>query len=139
MAKTPLIFEELSDNSNYIFLTLIEYKGTRYLTIIENVVGQEIHAYVLDKVTAQGLDLKLFMEIALKWFYSNSENYPLSFEFAKLGLSEVTKPVLNVFNVNAISRIIGKLFTYETKPTFKTKKRKLNPISKETKIVQFQR
>jgi hypothetical protein len=94
MAKTPLIFEELSDNSNYIFLTLIEYKGTRYLTIIENVVGQEIHAYVLDKVTAQGLDLKLFMEIALKWFYSNSENYPLSFEFAKLGLSEVTKPVL---------------------------------------------
>ena len=41
MAKTPLIFEELSDNSNYIFLTLIEYKETRYLTIIENVVDNQ--------------------------------------------------------------------------------------------------
>lgn len=139
MAKTPLVFEELSDNSNYIFLTLIEYKDVKYMTIIENVVGQEIHAYVLDKVTAQGLDLKVFMDIALKWFYSNSEKYPLSFEFAKLGLSESTKPVLNVFNINAITRIIGKLFTYETKPTFKTKKRKLNPIVTETKIVRFQR
>lgn len=135
MAKNILIFEELSDNSNYIFLTLIEYKDNKYLTIIENVIGQEIHAYVLDKVEANGLDLKMFMDISLKWFYSNSENYPLSFEFAKLGLSEAIKPVLNVFNVNAVSRIIGKLFTYETKPTFKTRKRKLNFPKEETKSV----
>ena len=38
MAKTPpLVFEELQDELNCIFLTLIEYKRVKYLTIVENV------------------------------------------------------------------------------------------------------
>ena len=65
MAKAPpLIFESLEDTSNYIFLTLIEYKKVKYLTVIENVIDTEIQAYVLDNLSAEGIDHDWFLSIA---------------------------------------------------------------------------
>ena len=129
MAKAPpLIFEEIQDDLNYIFLTLIEYKRVKYLTVVENVIGDEIHAYSLDTLQAEGIDPAWFMSIAVKWFYSASERYPLSFEFAKLGMGEVIKRSIRTFNINATSRVIGKLFIYNMAAKPKVRCRKVQPI-----------
>lgn len=129
MAKAPpLVFEEIQDDLNYIFLTLIEYKKIKYLTIVENVIDDEIHAYALDNLAAEGIDIGWFMSVAVKWFYASSERYPLSFEFAKLGMGEVIKRSIRTFNINATSRVIGKLFTYNLAVKPKIRRRKVQPI-----------
>lgn len=135
MAKAPpLVFEELQDQSNLIYLTLIEYKKVKYLTVIENVVEEEIQAYVLDNLAAEGVSQEWFLSIATKWFYSSSERYPLSFEFAKIGKGDIVKKVLKTFNINSTSRIIGKLFTYPINTKPRVKRRKVNAISEAVEI-----
>lgn len=135
MAKAPaLTFENLEDQSNLIFLTLIEYKKVKYLTVIENVVDEEIQAYVLDTLTAEGINQDWFLSIATKWFYASSERYPLSFEFAKQGQSDIVRKVLKTFNINSTSRIIGKLFTYPVNTKPKIKRRKVSVLSEAIEI-----
>lgn len=135
MAKAPpLVFEELQDQSNLTFLTLIEYKKVKYLTVIENVIDEEIQAYVLDTLAAEGVQQEWFLSVATKWFYSSSERYPLSFEFAKLGHGDVVRKVLKTFNINSTSRIIGKLFTYPINTKPKVKRRKVTVIPETIEI-----
>lgn len=139
MAKTPpLVFEELQDKSNLIFLTLIEFKKVKYLTIIENVVEDEIQAYVLDNLAAEGVNQEWFLSIATRWYYSASERYPLSFEFAKIGQGDVVKKVVKTFNINSTSRVIGKLFVFPINSKPKVKRRKVNPIP-ETIEIKFKK
>jgi hypothetical protein len=123
--SSPLIFEDLQSETNLIFLTLIEYKKVKYLTIIENVVDNEIQAYILDNLAAEGIDQEWFLGIAIKWFYAASDRYPLSFEFAKLGCGDVIRKSLKTFNINSTSRIIGKLFTFDINSKPKIKRRKV--------------
>ena len=135
MAKAPpLIFEELQDQNNLLFLTLIEFKKVKYLTIIENVVDSEIQAYMLDNLVAEGIDQEWFLSVATRWFYAASGRYPLSFEFAKLGKGDVVKKILKTFNINSTSRVIGKLFTYPVNAKPKVKRRKVVPIPETIEI-----
>ena len=127
--RFPLIFETLEDEKNCLYLTLIEYKRVRYLTIVENLVNNEIHAYILDNLEAEGIDQDWFMGIATKWFYSASDRYPLSFEFSKLGYGDVVKKTLKTFNINATSRIIGKIFSYDIDSKPKIKRRKVVSVA----------
>lgn len=135
MAKTPpLVFETLETPQNLIFLTMIEYKKVRYLTIIENMVDNEIQAYVLDNLAAEQIDQDWFLSVAIRWFYAASDRYPLSFEFAKLGKGDVIKKVLKTFNINSTSRVIGRLFTYPMNTKPKVKKRKIVPLPEAIEI-----
>ena len=135
MAKTPpIVFENLQDTQNMLYLTLIEFKKIKYLTIIENVVDSDIQAYVLDNLSAEGIDQEWFMSIVTKWFYSASDKYPLSFEFAKIGKGDVVKKILKTFNINSTSRVIGKLFTYPVNAKPKVKHRKVVPIPETIEI-----
>jgi hypothetical protein len=135
MAKAPpLIFEELQDQNNLLYLTLIEFKKIKYLTIVENVVDSEIQAYVLDNLAAEGIDQEWFLSIATKWFYSASDRYPLSFEFAKLGKGDIIRKVLKTFSINSTSRVIGKLFTFPMNAKPKIKRRKVIPIPETIEI-----
>lgn len=135
MAKTqPIIFEELQNEKNSLYMTLLEYKKIKYLTIVENIVDNEIQAYILDNLAAEGIDQDWFLSIATKWFYSSSHKYPLSFEFAKIGSGDVVKKLLKTFNINSTSRIIGKLFIYDINSKPKIKRRKVIPISENIEI-----
>lgn len=135
MAKVqPLIFEELQNDKNILFLTLIEYKKVKYLTIVENIVDTEIQAYILDNLVAEGIDQDWFLSVATKWFYSASDRYPLSFEFAKIGSGDVVRKSLKTFNINSTSRIIGKLFTYDIGSKPKIKRRKVVQLQETTDI-----
>ena len=136
MSKAPpLIFEVLEDVQNLQFLTLVEYKRVRYLTIIENVIDDEIHAYVLDQLSAEGINQEWFMSVATIWFYGASDKYPLSFEFAKINQSDVVRRVLKTFNLNSTSRVIGKLFTYPINVKPKVKRRKVNFIPETNDVI----
>ena len=135
MAKAPpLVFENLQDQQNLLFLTLIEFKKVKYLTIIENVVDSEIQAYILDSLVPEEIDQEWFMSVATKWFYAASDRYPLSFEFAKQGKGDVVRKVLKTFNINSTSRVIGKLFTYPVNAKPKVKRRKVVPIPETIEI-----
>ena len=135
MAKIqPLIFEDLQDHSNLLFLTLLEYKKVKYLCVVENIIDTEIQAYVLDNLSAEGIDQDWFLSIATKWFYSASDRYPLSFEFAKIGQGEIVKKTLKTFSINSVSRVIGKLFTYEINNKPKIKRRKVVHTMESTDI-----
>ena len=135
MAKAhPLIFEELQDDKNLLFLTLIEYKKVKYLTIVENIIDTEIQAYILDNLSAEGIDPDWFLSVATKWFYSASDRYPLSFEFSKLGYGDVVRKSLKTFNINSTSRIIGKLFTFDINNKPKIKRRKVVQIPQNIEI-----
>lgn len=135
MSKTPpLIFENLEDPQNLCYITLIEFKKQKYLTIVENVIEDEIQAYILDSLAAEGIDQDWFLSIATKWYYSASDRYPLSFEFAKLGEGDVIKKILKTYNINSISRVIGKLFVYPINTKPKVKRRKVNAIPEAIEI-----
>jgi hypothetical protein len=135
MAKVhPIIFEELQDDKNLLFLTLIEYKKVKYLTIVENIIDTEIQAYILDNLAAEGIDQDWFLSVATKWFYAASDRYPLSFEFAKIGSGDVVRKSLKTFNINSTSRIIGKLFTYDINSKPKIKRRKVVTMPENAEI-----
>lgn len=127
MAKptSTLKIEMLQNENNLLFLTLIEHKKQRYLTVIENIVGNEIQAYVLDNLDAEGIDQDWFMSVATKWFYAASERYPLSFEFTKLGRPDVPQKILKTFSILATGRMIGKPFSYPLGKRAKVKRRKV--------------
>ena len=129
MAKPPpLVVEHLQDTMNHQFLTLVEYKRVKYLTIVENVIDEEIHAYVLDQLEAEGIDQQWFMSVATRWFYGASDRYPLSFEFTKLGQGDVVRKALKTFNMNSASRVIGKLFVFNMNSKPKVRRRKVQAL-----------
>lgn len=132
----PLVLEEIQDRANHLYLTLIEYKKEKYLTIIDNISGSDISAFVLDVAAAEDVDLAWFLSIANIWYYKSSEKYPLSFEFAKLGVKNKITPILRTFNIDYVSRMIGKIFVYDidSKPRIKRKRVNLIPSSVEIKL-----
>ena len=135
MSKTkPLIFEEFQDSSNHAFLTLLEFKKVKYLVVVENIIGDDVIVYVLDHLKAEDIEQDWFMNIATHWFYSSSEKYPLSFEFAKHGKTQDVKKILKTFNIGSISRFVGKLFKYELNNKPKVKRRKVVPIQEFIEI-----
>lgn len=135
MSKAPpLIFEELQDSSNLIYLTLIEFKKVKYLTIVENVIEDEVQAYILDNLAAEGIDQDWFLSVATRWYYSASDRYPLSFEFAKMGAGDAVKNILKTYNINSISRVIGKLFVFPINAKPKVKRRKVNVIPEAIEV-----
>jgi hypothetical protein len=132
----PLILEELQDRANYLYLTLLEYKKERYLVLIDNIRGTDISAYVLDVAEAEGIDVSWFLSVANIWYYKSSEKYPVSFEFAKLGVKDTIEPMLRTFNIDYVSRMIGKIFVYDidAKPKIKRKRVNVIPSSVEIKL-----
>lgn len=132
----PLILEELQDKANFLYLTLLEYKKERYLTIIDNIRGSDISAFVLDYSGAENIDMNWLLSVANIWYYKSSDKYPLSFEFAKLGVKNKVAPILRTFNLDYVSRMIGKIFVYDidAKPKIKRKRVQIIPSSVEIKL-----
>ena len=136
MAKKipPLILENLDSDQNHAYLTLIIYKKQKYLVVVDNVGNEEISAFVLDMAEAEGIDVKWFLSVCNLWFYSSSEKYPLSFEFAKTGHLNTVKKIIRTFNTNSVSRIVGRIFMYNIQNKPKVKRRKIIPVPEYVEI-----
>lgn len=132
--KVPnLIVEFASDSGNMFFLTVLEYRRQNYLAIIDNVSSDEIGAYVLDFAQQERLDLRQLMSVITLWFYRGSGNYPLSFEFSRLGMSPMTNRIYKTFELPHVTRLIGNdfRFDFETPPKVRRRRVSLIPAGAE--------
>ena len=113
---------------NLLFLSLIEYKRENYMCIIDNVTPSEIGAYVLDYADQENVPLSEFLSAVTHWFYSKSENYPLSLELSKRGLTGKLAPIFRTFDTTYVARIVGQAFVYESINKTKVRRRRVIPI-----------
>lgn len=138
MAKKspPLHVELVENNQNYLYLSLIEYKRTTYLCVIDNVKKDEITAYVIDNITDNSLSLQDFLSVCNIWYYRSSEKYPISMEFNRLGLNDRVYSLVKTFNSDYVTRIVGKVFTFnlDAKPKVKRKRANLVPKGVEIRV-----
>lgn len=109
----PLIIEHFMDTSNLCFVSLIEYKREQYLGIIDNITDTELNAFILSHAKPEIISKEDFIKFAIRWFYKSSGKYPLSFEFAKLGLSNRMQPLYKTFDLGYVSRVVGKPFIFD--------------------------
>lgn len=135
--KSPLIIEAYPDNYDGMkFITLIRYNDENSLNLIDNVVNNNIIAYVLDLCAPNNINEMDIMEVANFWFYNNREKYPLSIEFSKNNMGELTSPLIRCYPMDYVARVIGPLNTYKMSGTYKIRKRKKKTVPKNIEIIR---
>lgn len=122
------------------FLTLIRFNDKDSITIVDNVINNEIVSYVLDlcpKEFSHNPELKehALIEVAYDWFENSNGAYPISIEFSRRGMSEYTSKILRRFTVDYVTRVIGPLPRFEMGGPTKVKKRKRKSIPKNVEFI----
>lgn len=127
--NVPLIVEPHPETYvGYPFITLIRYNDTNTLNIIDNIISKSMHTYVLDLCAPSDINEIDLISIANDWYCSgNYKLYPLSIEFSKLGMSQMTNKILRVFPVDYVTRIIGPVNEYPMSGYSRCRKRKKRP------------
>jgi hypothetical protein len=131
----PLIIEHFTDTSNLCFISLIEYKRDHYFGIIDNITDTELNAFILSHAKPEIIDIDTFIKFAIRWFYKSSGKYPLSFEFAKHGLTTRVQPLIKTFDLSYVSRVVGKPFIFEDlNTTTRIKRRRVQELPEYVEI-----
>lgn len=134
--KAPLIVEAYPDDyDGYQFITLIRYDNQNYLAIVDNVVNNNIVAYILDMCAQHHIDEELFVNLVHDWYYTKKSPYPLSIELSKMGISGELSKILRCFPVDYVSRVIGPLPTFKMNNATKIRKRKKKDIPKNMEFI----
>ena len=127
--KIPeLKIEQINERANLHFLSLLEYKREIYLCVIDQVTPTEIGAYVLDFAEQENVPVQEFLSVVTQWFYSKSDDHPLSVEVAKQGLTERCAPLYRTFDTTYVARIVGQAFNYDGMNKSKVRRRRVVPI-----------
>lgn len=127
--KIPgLVIERAEDQGNHYFLSVLEYRRENYLVVVDNITDDELGAYVLDFAQQEGMSLKELMSVVTLWFYKSSFDYPLSFEFSRLGISEKTNRIYKTFELTHVTRLIGKDFKFDLNASPKIRRRRVSKI-----------
>ena len=126
-----------SDYTGYKFITLIQFNDEKFLTIVDRVTDKTISAYILDLCGPQNIDEESILNIAYEWSLSPRKNFPISFEFTRLGIINEVSSIQRSFNKDFIERVIGPLPAVEVvKATVKRKKRKKINLPIDTIITE---
>lgn len=120
-----LRIETVNGQGNYLFLSLVEYKREVYLCVINDIKPSEIGAYVLDYADQSGVNIQQFLEATTRWFYSKSDQHPLSVELAKYGLTNWASGMFRTFDTTYVSRIVGHGFAYDAMEKSKVRRRRV--------------
>lgn len=131
----PLIIERISDNSNYGFLSVIEFRREEYLGIIDNITSTHVKAYTFEDIKPNSIAVNDFLTKIIRWYYAESFSKPLSVSLSKTGLTGITAPLYKSFDLNSVSRIVGNPFLYPQFNEVSIKKRKILPICEGIPIV----
>lgn len=102
--------------------------------VIDNISEEEVGAYVLDFAQQERLDVRQLLSIVTQWFYRGSEQYPLSFEFSRLGITPMTNRIYKTFELTHVTRLIGNNFNYALEAAPKIRRRRVNLIPAGTEI-----
>lgn len=129
-----LKIELVNDRGNLLYMSLLEYKRENYLCIIDNITPTEIGAYVLDYAEQEEVPVQEFLSVVTHWFYSKSDNHPLSVEVARQGLTERLAPIYRTFDTTYVARIVGHAFTYDGMNKSKVRRRRVVPIPEGVEI-----
>lgn len=125
----PLIVEKHpSEYKGYPFITLIQYKDQDFLVIIDNYDDKNIDAYVLDLCKPAEVNEEHLIEIVHAWWEERRENFPVSFEFSRLGITNHVSRIYRSFHIEYVTRVIGPLPFFEMGDAIKIKRRKKKPI-----------
>lgn len=125
----PLIIEEHPEKyEGYPFITLVQYNDQHLLTIIDNCDNKNIKAFVLDLCGPEGVNEEHIIKVATYWFNNNREQYPVSFEFSKLGISSITSKIYRTFPKEFVSRVIGPVPVFEMSQVHKTRRRRRKSV-----------
>lgn len=121
----PIIIESHPSAYNgYDFITLIKYNDEVNLVIIDNIYKKHLDAYCLDSCKAANVDEESVIRVANYWYHSNKDNYPISVEFSKRGLSPTFSKIFKSYSIDYISRIIGPAYQFYMGNPNKIRKRK---------------
>lgn len=124
----PLHVEHFQDHTNATFLSLIEFKRTTFLGIVNNLSSVELEAYVLDYAHRESIELVEFLSVCNRWYYGSSHLYPLSVELSKLGLSRRFQGMFRSFDINYVSRVVGLPFSFGHLDKSKVKRKRVIPV-----------
>ncbi len=133
--KVPnLIVEFASDSGTCFFLSVLEFRRENYLVVVDNITSDEVGAYVLDFAQQERLDVRQLMSVVTRWFYSGSQQYPLSFEFSRLGISPLANKIYKTFELAHVTRLIGYDFRFDLETPPKIRRRRVSLIPAGTEI-----
>lgn len=119
-----------ADYTGYKFITLIQFNNEKFLTIVDRMTEKTLSAYVLDLCGAENVDEETLLNIAYEWSISERKNFPISYEFARMGMVNELTGLQRTFNKDFVERVIGPLPVMEqVTATVKRKKRKKLPSS----------
>jgi hypothetical protein len=123
--------------NGYPFITLLQYHREPILTIIDDSNDRNIQAYVLDLCGPESVDEEVLITIATEWFDTNSDRFPLSFEFSRQGMTDLLSGIYRTYNTDFITRVIGPLpaFNMESTPSIRRRRRKPVPPGIEVKHI----
>lgn len=133
----PLIIEgHPTTYTGYPFITLIQYRKSHVLAIVDNSDNQTIKSYVLDLCPPEKVNEELIIEVASYWYNNTRTQYPLSIEFSKRGMSGESGKIYRTFNIEFVTRVIGPLPRFEMMEVTRVKRRKRKPISPHVEITK---
>ncbi len=125
----PLIVEAHPDDyQGYPFITLIQYRKTHVLSIVDNSDDQSIKLYVLDLCGPEHVKEEKVIEIAAQWYETSKALHPLSVEFSRRGVTGETGRIYRTFNTEFVTRVIGPLPRFEMSEIIRIKRRKRKPV-----------
>jgi hypothetical protein len=138
ISSVPLIVEPHPRNySGFPFITLIQYRKSPMLVIVDNADDEVIRAYVLDLCGPERVDEELMIQTASEWYDTNRVNFPISIEFSRRGMTPMTTKVYRALNVEFVSRVIGPVPKYpmNTVKSIKRRRRKTLPHVETTEVL----
>jgi hypothetical protein len=131
----PLIVEDHpKEYDGYPFITLIQYRKTHVLSIVDNSDENSINLYVLDLCGPENVKEERVIEIASYWYDNNKKNHPFSVEVSRHGLTPEIGKIYRTFNTDFVTRVIGPLPRFEMSETVRVKRRKRKPVQSQIEV-----
>lgn len=136
MKKIQLIPESYPENYNgYKFISLIKYNERSQITIVDNVISDNIHAFVLDECQALNLDETVLISYAEDWYSKESDKLPFSIFLSKNNIGMEYYNTIKCFPLDFVSRVLGPLFVFNMGNPMKVKRKRKKDISNNIEIV----
>lgn len=132
----PLIVEpHPAGYTGYPFITLIQFNKELLLTIIDNMDDTSVTAYILDKCGPEEVNEEEIIAVAEEWFNTNSDRFPISFEFSKRGMTMQASKIFRTLNIDYISRVIGPFTKFDMDPIRNVRRRKRKELPTNIEIL----
>lgn len=136
MKKIQLIPESYPENYNgYKFISLIKYNERSQITIVDNVISDNIHAFVLDECQALNLDETVLISYAEDWYSKESDKLPFSIFLSKNNIGMEYYNTIKCFPLDFVSRVLGPLFVFNMGNPMKVKRKRKKDIPNNIEIV----